>query len=80
MVERVWRAQVFARDGGRCQICGRKARMTAVVPHPLAPVLDHIIPLAAGGTHEPRNVQLAHFICNSRKRETPAGDQLRLMG
>ena len=41
---------------------------------------DHILPLAAGGVHENANVQLAHFICNSRKRELPANDQLRLVG
>jgi 5-methylcytosine-specific restriction endonuclease McrA len=29
--------------------------------------MDHIVPFAAGGTHEPANVQLAHRVCNSRK-------------
>jgi 5-methylcytosine-specific restriction endonuclease McrA len=52
-----------------------------VVPHPKAPVLDHILPLAQGGTHEPTNVQCAHFMCNSIKRDTvPAVMQLMLFG
>jgi 5-methylcytosine-specific restriction endonuclease McrA len=37
-------------------------------PDLMAATLDHIIPIAQGGTHEPRNVQLAHFSCNVRKR------------
>lgn len=37
------------------------------MPDRLAPTLDHIIPLAAGGTHEPSNCQCAHFSCNSAK-------------
>jgi hypothetical protein len=74
-VEDVWRSKVYERDGFMCQLCHKPCKMAAVVPHPKAPTLDHIIPIAAGGTHEYANVQLAHFICNSRKG---AGDaQLR---
>lgn len=76
----VYRAQVFERDGWRCQICKKKVRHNAVAPHPLAPVLDHITPLADGGTHEPANVQCAHFQCNSIKSDGAANDQLRLIG
>lgn len=61
----VYRSKIFERDGWRCQLCRKPVRRTAVVPHPLAPTLDHIVPLAAGGLHEPANVQTAHFICNS---------------
>lgn len=66
-VEEVWRPVVYERDGFICQICHRPVKMAAKVPHPKAPTLDHIIPLAAGGTHEYANVQLAHFACNVRK-------------
>lgn len=52
-------SEIIARDEGRCGICGDP------VMGPLH--LDHIIPLAAGGTHEPDNVQLAHPTCNLRK-------------
>lgn len=80
--ERVYKAQVYRRDVFRCQICKGKVNMKANVPHPLAPTMDHIIALANGGKHEPSNVRLTHFMCNSRKgdRVTDGGDQLLLFG
>jgi hypothetical protein len=36
-------------------------------PHPQSRVLDHIIPLALGGTHTQGNVRIAHWLCNARK-------------
>jgi 5-methylcytosine-specific restriction endonuclease McrA len=39
--------------------------------------LDHIVPLSRGGTHEPSNVQLAHYGCNS-KRGAKGPAQMRL--
>lgn len=68
-VEPVRRAEIFARDGYRCLLCGDSLVMVETVPHPLAPTIDHVIPLAAGGRHAPDNVQAAHFLCNSRKRD-----------
>lgn len=65
----VSRPQVYARDGWTCQLCQRPVPRTEVVPHPQAPTLDHIIPLSRGGTHEPANVQLAHYLCNSIKSD-----------
>jgi len=70
--------EIFMRDGWKCQICGGMVLKRAVVPHPMAPTIDHIIPLAEGGTHEPKNVQCAHFICNSKKRDKAVNDQLRI--
>lgn len=79
-VEDVYRAKIYKRDHNRCQLCRKPMNMAAVVPHPRAPTLDHIIPLACGGTHEPSNVQAAHFICNSRKSHQGGGEQLLLIG
>jgi hypothetical protein len=62
-------AHIYKRDGGICQICGGAVDKSAKAPHPLSPSLDHIVPLAVGGTHEPANVQLAHFLCNSLKSD-----------
>jgi 5-methylcytosine-specific restriction endonuclease McrA len=42
-------------------------------------VLDHIVALARGGTHQAINVQCAHFLCNSHKSADGPG-QLRLFG
>ncbi len=81
-VARVYRSQVYERDGWRCQLCHRRVDPKLAFPHLMSATLDHIVPLAAGGTHEPRNVQLAHFICNSRKGAgvNGLGEQLRLVG
>lgn len=75
----VWRADIQARDKGMCQLCGTRVRFDKQAPHPLSPTIDHIIPIACGGTHEPRNAQLAHFLCNSTK-SIYGTDQLRLIG
>jgi 5-methylcytosine-specific restriction endonuclease McrA len=80
--EPVHKWQIILRDGGKCQICGRKVKVSKEVPHPLSPTLDHIIPLSKGGKHDPQNVRLAHFICNLKKKDgiSDGGDQLRLFG
>lgn len=73
-------AKIYARDGYRCKLCGKKLNMKVVVPHPKAPTIDHIVPLAQGGLHEPRNAQAAHFICNSIKSDRGGNEQLLLIG
>jgi len=65
----VRRADIYARDNYMCQICEQPLDMDAAVPHPHAPTIDHVRPLARGGTHEPDNVQAAHFICNAIKSD-----------
>ena len=67
--EPIYRAAIFARDLWRCMLCGEPLAMAEQVPHPLAPTIDHVIPLARGGWHAPDNVQAAHFLCNSRKSD-----------
>jgi hypothetical protein len=69
----VSRIAVYERDSWTCQLCGGPVDRNATAPSPLAPSIDHIIALANGGTHEPANVQCAHFLCNSLKG---AGDRL----
>lgn len=78
--EDVDREAVFARDRYICQLCGKRVAMTKVAPHPRSPTLDHIVPVSKGGAHEPANVQLAHFLCNSLKGNRGGGEQLRLVG
>jgi len=71
--------KVFIRDGWMCQICGittpRRLRGTI---EPNAPEMDHIVPLAAGGSHTYDNVQCACRACNNAKGAGVAHDQLRL--
>lgn len=78
--ERYDRAEIFARDGWRCRLCGGPTHRDRVVPHPKAPTIDHITPLSAGGHDVPTNVQCAHFICNSLKSDRGGNEQLLLIG
>lgn len=64
--ELISRDFIRERDNGVCHICTRWVSV-----HEES--LDHVIPLARGGTHTADNLKLAHKVCNSRK-----GD--RLMG
>ncbi len=52
------RTAVFARDGNRCQYCGR-----------VAECLDHVIPRSKGGTHTWENVVASCRPCNVRKAD-----------
>jgi 5-methylcytosine-specific restriction endonuclease McrA len=77
-------AEIAARDRYYCQLCTprRRVAMNKIVPHPKAPTIDHVVPLAQGGDDTRANVQLAHFICNCLKSDgvVGTGEQLRLMG
>lgn len=67
---------VFMRDGYICQICGKPCDTTDKSwgsCGPMSPSVDHIIPLVSGGTHTWDNVQCAHVICNSYKRDQVVG-------
>ena len=52
------RTAVFARDGHRCQYCGR-----------VAECLDHVIPRSKGGTHTWENIVASCRPCNVRKAD-----------
>lgn len=65
----VRRRDIYSRDDYTCKLCNEPLNMDEKVPHPLAPTIDHVRPLARGGTHEPGNVQAAHFLCNSTKSD-----------
>lgn len=73
-------AEIAERDRFRCGLCRGRVAMTRVVPHPKAPTIDHVIPLACGGDDIRSNVQLAHFICNSTKSAGGQSQQLALVG
>ena len=64
---------LIKRDGLRCGICGRMCNPFDNTWNEYfgasSPTLDHIIPLAKGGSHTWDNVQVAHAICNSRKKD-----------
>lgn len=71
---------VFERDKWTCQICRVKTpRARRGTNEPNAPELDHIIPLAKGGSHTWINLQCACRRCNGAKGDRPMG-QLLLAG
>ena len=59
--------KIYKRDGGICGICGKQVDYYISSPDPLSPTMDHIRPIARGGKHSEKNLQLAHRRCNSKK-------------
>lgn len=72
-------AEIAVRDRYRCGLCRKRVAMTKAVPHPKAPSIDHVLPIACGGDDTRANVQLAHFSCNARKH-VGGSQQLALIG
>ena len=51
-----------------CGICGQPVDKSLKYPHPMAPCIDHIIPLdRSGHPSDINNLQLAHWKCNRAK-------------
>lgn len=73
-VESISPHAVFERDEWTCGICGKKVDRTLRSPDPYSASLDHVVALASGGTHTWDNVQCAHLVCNSRKRDLPMSE------
>ncbi len=65
--------KLICRDGLRCAICGEMCNPNdhewTEYFGPMSPTIDHIKPLSKGGSHTWDNVQVAHAICNSTKRD-----------
>lgn len=66
-VEKVTLDEIFERDKGICQICGKPVDRELECTNKYSPTIDHIIPLSKNGKHEKSNCQLAHRRCNSIK-------------
>lgn len=72
-------SKVGERDGWRCHICGRTVEQRAGgAKAPKGATVDHLIPIADGGTHTWENVALAHRRCNV-SRGAKGSAQLRLI-
>lgn len=60
-----------------CGICGKPVDFTLKYPDPLAPSIDHIIPIDRGGhPSDISNLQLAHWTCNRQKSNKVMREQL----
>ena len=65
--------KILARDDWTCQLCGvQTPKELRGTTDPRAPELDHILPIAAGGSHVPENCQCACRACNGAKGADPA--------
>jgi 5-methylcytosine-specific restriction endonuclease McrA len=70
---RLTRRNLFARDGNRCQYCGRKFKTPDLS-------IDHVVPRSRGGRTLWNNVVCACMACNVRKGgRTPAEAGLALV-
>lgn len=58
------RYEVFRRDGHTCRYCGAGAPDVQIT-------VDHVVPLALGGTDEPANLVTACRSCNAGKSSMP---------
>lgn len=67
--EYVIRRKVFERDGYVCYLCDKQLAPETKVPHPDAPTIDHVRPLAKGGAHTYANIRTACFMCNALKSD-----------
>lgn len=62
--------KLYMRDKGVCQLCGRHIDFDCDSNSKHYPSIDHIKPIAKGGTHSWDNVQLACRQCNSIKSDS----------
>lgn len=68
--------KLIKRDNNICYICNRECNLNdytyngnTFIAGNYYPSIDHVVPLAKGGTHEWSNIKLAHRICNSLKKD-----------
>ncbi len=63
------RKRIFALQN-TCGICGNPVNKNLKAPDPLAPCVDHIVPVAKSGhPSDIENLQLAHWTCNRQKSD-----------
>lgn len=62
--------KIILKTQNSCGICGQPVDVTLKPPHPLAPTVDHLIPVNKGGHPSAmENLQLAHATCNRQKSD-----------
>lgn len=67
--EKISLNEVIKRLGLVCGVCDKPINIQLKSPDKYSLTIDHIIPLAKGGTHTYNNIQLAHMICNTIKSD-----------
>lgn len=59
--------------GAGCSLCGRPIDYSLAYPDPLSFVVDHVVPLSRGGSHDMGNLRASHRWCNSKKSDRLTG-------
>jgi 5-methylcytosine-specific restriction endonuclease McrA len=67
---------LFALCNWMCGVCGKPIDRSLRYPNPMCATVDHIIPLASGGSHTWDNVQASHKYCNEIKGCAVANERL----
>ena len=61
------RQRILKRDAWRCYLCSRPIDPGRPYPDDLSGTVDHVVPVAAGGTDRVANLRAAHWQCNKEK-------------
>ena len=68
--------KIILKTRNACGICGNLVDKSLSYPHPLSPVIDHIIPVNRNGhPSDINNLQLAHWQCNRQKSDKLFADE-----
>jgi len=60
--------RIIAQSKPACHICGHTIDYALRYPDPMCFVVDHLVPIAKGGSDLIDNKAAAHHACNSTKR------------
>lgn len=68
--------KILLKTQNTCGICGQPVDKSLRYPHPLSPVIDHIIPVNKNGhPSDIKNLQIAHWQCNRQKSDKLYAEQ-----
>lgn len=75
-----WRwERLRARDGDSCHLCGEVIDFALTRPDMMAKSVDHIRPVALGGSDDDGNLALAHLRCNVFRQTMPVEEARALL-
>lgn len=68
--------KIILKTRNTCGICGQPVDKSLRYPHPLSPVIDHVVPVNKNGhPSDIANLQLAHWQCNRQKSDKLYADE-----
>lgn len=73
--DRIDHLTLFELHGWTCVICRKEINRHLRLPNWFAATVEHIVPLASGGTHTWDNVAPAHYRCNALKGDSLMNSQ-----